>query len=141
MVVQQRLFPETLSLSTADAELLTELIPYLRSLGYDIEMMGGNQFAVNGSPSDIEDENMQNTIEAVLESYKSNIFLYHAEKTANLALSMAKKKASLYKPLTDDSEISAFIEQLFACPLFHLSPSGKQIIHYLSEEEIASFFK
>ncbi len=141
VVVQQRLFPETLSLSTADAELLTELIPYLRSLGYDIEMMGGNQFAVNGSPSDIEDENMQNTIEAVLESYKSNIFLYHAEKTANLALSMAKKKASLYKPLTDDSEISAFIEQLFACPLFHLSPSGKQIIHYLSEEEIASFFK
>ena len=141
VVVQQRLFPETLSLSTADAELLTELIPYLRSLGYDIELMGGNQFAVNGSPSDIEDENMQNTIEAVLESYKSNIFLYHAEKTANLALSMAKKKAGLYKPLTDDSEISAFIEQLFACPLSHLSPSGNKIIHYLSEEEIGSFFK
>lgn len=141
ITIQQCLFPETLSFSTANAELLNELLPDLKKLGYDIEPMGGNQFAINGTPLNSEEEDLQNTMEEMLSSYKSNIFLYRAEKNSNLALSLAKKKASLFKPFTADCEIADFLNQLLHCGVNNISPSGKKIIHYISSIELSNLFE
>lgn len=141
ITVQQSLFPETLSFSTANAELLNELLPDLKKLGYDIEPMGGNQFAINGTPLNSEEEDLQNTIEDMLSSYKSNIFLYRTEKNSNLALSLAKKKASYYKPFSADCEIADFLSQLLNCGVSNISPSGKKIIHYISPIELSNLFE
>jgi DNA mismatch repair protein MutL len=47
---QQQLFPQTIELNPADAELLKSILPDLMSLGFDIRNFGKNTFIINGTP-------------------------------------------------------------------------------------------
>ena len=141
ITVQQSLFPETITLSPAMADLVKELKPQLLKLGYDLESIDGTHFAVNGTPNGEEGEDVQNAIDLFLESYQSNMFLYRAEKERNLAMSMAKQKCSSFKPMTEMCEITDFLRQLFACQVSNVSPNGKKILHQVSEAEMESWFE
>ncbi len=72
-VSQQQLFPQTIELSTQDAELLNEIINEINAFGFEIQPFGQNSFVVHGVPSDVGDGNEQETIETLLENYKSNL--------------------------------------------------------------------
>ena len=141
ITVQQSLFPETITLSPAMADLVKELKPQLLKLGYDLESIDGTHFAVNGTPNGEEGEDVQNAIDLFLESYQSNMYLYRAEKERNLAMSMAKQKCSSFKPMTEMCEITDFLRQLFACQVSNVSPNGKKILHQVSEAEMESWFE
>ena len=141
ITVQQSLFPETITLSPAKADLARELKPQLLKLGYDVESIDGTHFAVNGTPNGDDGEDVQHVIELFLESYHSNMFLHHAEKDQNLAMSMAKQKCSSFKPMTENCEIIDFLRQLFDCQVSNVSPSGKPIIRQIDEAEIESWFE
>ena len=139
ITVQQSLFPETITLSLAKSEMIKELKPELLKLGYDLESIDGTHFAVNGTPVD-EEEDVQQVIDAFLESYQSNMFLHRADKESNMAMSMAKQKCNVFKPMTEICEIRDFLRQLFDCQLSNVSPSGKKIIHQIGENEIEKWF-
>ena len=141
IIVQQSLFPETITLSPAKADLARELKPQLLKLGYDLESIDGTHFAVNGTPNGDDGEDVQHIIELFLEAYHSNMFLHHAEKDQNLAMSMAKQKCSSFKPMTENCEIVDFLRQLFDCQAATVSPSGKPIIRQIDETEIMSWFE
>lgn len=138
--IQQNLFPETITLTTGSAELLLELKEDLFKLGYDIQPIDKNSFAVNGTPMEEAKEEVQHIIEQLLESYKANIFLYRSEREKNLALSLAKQKRSLYKELTSEQETAHFLSQLLSCEVPYTSPSGKKILHSFAPEEISRLF-
>ena len=141
ITVQQSLFPETITLSPAKADLARELKPQLLKLGYDLESIDGTHFAVNGTPNGDDGEDVQHIIELFLEAYHSNMFLHHAEKDQNMAMSMAKQKCSSFKPMTENCEIVDFLRQLFDCQAATVSPSGKPIIRQIDETEIMSWFE
>jgi len=140
ITVQQSLFPETITLSPAKADLARELKPQLLKLGYDLESIDGTHFAVNGTPNGDEGEDVQQVIELFLEAYHSNLFLHHAEKDQNLAMSMAKQKCASFKPMTEMCEITDFLKQLFDCQISNVSPSGKTIIRQFDAAEMESWF-
>ncbi|MCQ2285242.1 MAG: DNA mismatch repair endonuclease MutL, partial [Bacteroidales bacterium] len=104
IAVQQALFPETITLTAAAAEIMVELKNELLKLGYDIEPIDNVRFAVNGTPMDEEPADIQSTIDSLLETFKSNLFLYREEKDKNLALSMARQKRSRFKPFVSEAE-------------------------------------
>ncbi len=79
-------------------------------------------------------------IELFLEAYHSNMFLHHAEKDQNLAMSMAKQKSSSFKPMEANCEIVDFLRQLFDCQVSNVSPSGKPIIRQIDAVEMESWF-
>ncbi len=141
IVVQQSLFPETITLSAAQAEMLVEIKDEIKKLGYDIEPMSNCQFAINGTPHS-EDENgdIQALIENLLDDYKSNMLNYTVEREKNLALSLAKQKRALLKPLNSTPEVDNFLQQLFASMLPAISPSGQKIYEILTEETINKMF-
>lgn len=141
ITVQQSLFPETITLSPAKADLARELKPQLLKLGYDLESIDGTHFAVNGTPNGDEGEDVQHIIELFLEAYHSNMFLHHTENDQNLAMSMAKQKCSSFKPMTENCEIVDFLRQLFDCQASNVSPSGKPIIRQIDEVEMMSWFE
>lgn len=140
ITVQQSLFPETITLSPAKADLARELKPQLLKLGYDLESIDGTHFAVNGTPNGDDGEDVQHVIELFLEAYHSNMFLHHAEKDQNLAMSMAKQKSSSFKPMEANCEIVDFLRQLFDCQVSNVSPSGKPIIRQIDAVEMESWF-
>jgi len=140
IAVQQSLFPETITLSTNQAEILVELKDELLKLGYEIEVIDKTRFAVNGTPNNDETTDLQLLIEGFIDSYKANVFLYRSERIKNIAHSLARQKRSTFKSLTKDEEVHHFIQQLLQCEVSYLSPSGKKIFHDLSVEEIEAFF-
>ena len=53
-VTQGLLFPELLTLSPSDAQILEDLMQKVRSLGFDISSIGGGSYTINGVPSGFE---------------------------------------------------------------------------------------
>lgn len=140
IVVQQSLFPETVSLTPAKADLLREVKAELMKLGYEIEPIDATNFAVNGTPYGEELENVQDAIERFVDSYQSNSFLHRIDKEQNTALSMARQKCGMMKPLREVCEVADFLKQLFACKVCDTSPSGQRILCQLNEETIDRWF-
>ena len=136
VTVQQSLFPETVVLSGARAELLTEVRGDLLKLGYDIEPMGGGNFAVNGTPHDEEEGDMQTMVENLLDEYQSHLISHRAERDKNLALSLAHQKKAVMKPLSNLQEVNHFLQQLFACLLPSITPSGKKVFEVIDVEKM-----
>lgn len=136
VTVQQSLFPETVVLNGARAELLTEIRGDLLKLGYDIEPMGGGNFAVNGTPHDEEEGDVQTMVENLLDEYQSHLIAHRAERDKNLALSLAHQKKAVMKPLSNLQEVNHFLQQLFACLLPSITPSGKKIFEVMDVEKM-----
>ncbi|MDR1758371.1 MAG: DNA mismatch repair endonuclease MutL [Bacteroidales bacterium] len=141
VAVQQMLFPETIVLSTANAEILNELKNDLYKLGYAIEPMSTTHFAVTGIPTGAETEPLQQMIEDCIASYKSYSFLQKNGNEHKLALSMARQKRAYLRPLQNEIEVADFVKQLFACQLPDTTPSGHKIIHFIGEEMLKTFFE
>jgi len=138
---QRMLFPLTISLNASDAELLTEILTDMRLLGFDIEGFGKNTFVVNGLPADVLNEDVNEMIERLLESYKKNQMEAHYEKRINVIRSLSKNLASKITLSLSNEAMQMLAGELFACNMPESSPSGKKVLFILNNEEIEKKFK
>lgn len=138
---QNQLFPRTLSLAPADAELLKSLLQPINQLGFDIQEFGANTFVINGVPTELAGKQDELTvIESLLEQYKSNREL-NVGRNENIARAMARSAAMKRgKPLTTQ-EMQTLIDQLFACEVPFQSPSGKRCFITVDLEELSKRFE
>jgi len=135
-VSQQKMFPQSLDFSATNAETLNEILPNLKDLGWDIESLGHHSFAINATPCEIKESEVQSVLETILENFKSGIMLNRNDKQTNLAVSMASGMAIKSGTPLDKSAQKHLLTQLFACQIPQLSPKGKPVLSVLSEEEI-----
>jgi DNA mismatch repair protein MutL len=124
---QPGLFPTTLTLSTADAGMLQELLPALKALGYIIEPFGKDSFIVQGTPAAHTDGEAKKVIEILLEHCKHS----GSEKINSLQEKMIRSLAwqQAVKPGTvlPESEMRELTESLFRCLQPNISPNGKTV--------------
>lgn len=126
---QQSLFPQTVAVSTADSELLQELLPDIQHLGFQIRPFGKNTFVVEGIPADISSGLSEaEVLEKLLESFKNNDASLKLNKRENLARSLAKNAAIKAGTSLSSQEQVDIIDRLFACKSPNISLSGKPII-------------
>ncbi|MDD3331415.1 MAG: DNA mismatch repair endonuclease MutL [Bacteroidales bacterium] len=140
MPVQKLLFPETLSFSPQDADTISHLLNDFLQLGFDIEAFGRNTFILNGLPSGLQTHNIQETMEQILETYKSNMLSLRLSRKNNLAHSLAKTLGVKKGQTLTHEEMQHIIQQLFSCQSPEISPSGKKICAIFSENEILQLF-
>lgn len=140
--VQQSLFPVTISLTPAQADLTTSLKKDFLKLGYDLERIDNTHFAVNGTPDNDEEgeDDLQATIENVLNYFKTNMFLYKSDRESNMALSFARQNRNRYRQMKEVAEVRTFLQQLLQCSCPGTTPSQKHIFHILGEEELHRYF-
>lgn len=125
IATQQSLFPQTLELLPADAIVITEMLPDLQALGYDLEPFGQHTFVVRGTPADIQTGNEQASIEGLLEQFKHFSNELKLNRREQLVRSMARNNAiPPGKPL-DTREMQNIIDELFACSTPNVSPGGR----------------
>lgn len=136
IVVQQSLFPETISLTPAKAELLTEIKDDLYKLGYDIEPMNGGQFAVNGTPNNEDTGDIQTLVENLIDDFQSNMLNHRTERERNLALVLSKQKRSQMKPLTTLEEVNALLNALFSSLMPAVTPAGEKVYEILDNSAL-----
>lgn len=137
---QQLLFPHTIDLNPADYELLKELAPDLRSLGFDLEFFSGRSVAIRGVPADIRTGDERSILEDVLEQFKNYRDTLQLKPHDNLAKSIARRSAISPGKKLSPKEMRALIDQLFMCELPYASPHGHPTMIKISISELEKRF-
>ncbi|HZH68312.1 MAG TPA: DNA mismatch repair endonuclease MutL [Chitinophagales bacterium] len=137
---QQSLFPKSIEFNPQDAFLLEEILPELKTIGFDIQPFGQNTFVIHGSPSDLTENDDQSLIEIILETYKESFGGEPISKHEKVALSMAKGVTFGKNKRLEKKEMIAIIEELFACKEPNYTKSGQRTFTTLTLQEIESRF-
>jgi DNA mismatch repair protein MutL len=139
---QQSLFPQTIHLSTADFELINDLLPDIHALGFQIRAFGKNTFVVEGIPADIGPGiSESHVLEQLLEAYKNNQAELKLNKRENLARSLARNASIKAGTALGSDEMNDIIDKLFACTSPNISLSGKPIIITFTLKELLEKFE
>ena len=128
---QQQLFPQTVELNPADAELLKSILSDLLSLGFDIREFGKNTFIINGTPGVLDVSSPELVIEKLLEEYKNSPLEAKKKAKEQIAISLAKASALDYGTDLKPEEVDRLIDNLFACSTPNFSPDGKKVLTIL----------
>lgn len=140
-VSQQSLFPQSVTLSGGDYALLTELLPDIRALGFDIREFGKNTVVLDGVPADIGHGQESVILEQLLEGYKNSQAGLKLDKRDNLARSLARNAATKAGTKMSLEEMNLLIDQLFACQMPNVALNGKLIITTFTLEELLERFE
>jgi len=139
---QQSLFPQTVTLTAAQADLAISLKEDFLRLGYELEKMDNTHLAVNATPNDEEEEgDVQALIENVLSAYQTNQVIHKGDKISGMAQSMARQKRSRQRIPSTQEEVKSLIHRLFESDMPTLSPSGKSTLHVFGAEELRHYFE
>src|SRR5690606_8459802 len=91
---QQSLFPQTVAFTGSDFQLISDLLPDIRALGFQIREFGKNTFVIEGIPADLTtglDEH--EVLHRLLEDYKHNQARLTLPKREQLIRSLARHAA------------------------------------------------
>jgi len=140
-LAQKSLFPETIKLNAADYQVCLEMMESLEHLGFDIRDFGNQSVVVHGFPVDMKPAGAGDTIELMIEQYKTLQGLNNTEHAERVSRAAAKASAIHYGKQLTDIEMQELIDQLFACENPNHTPSGKLIVRIIDLEELDSHFK
>jgi len=140
-VSQQSLFPQSVTLNSSDFELLKELLPDIRALGFDIREFGKNTVVVEGIPADLNNVGEHELLEQLLEGYKNNQAILKLDKRDSLARSLARNAATKAGTKMSLEEMNLLIDQLFACQMPNLALNGKLVITTFTLNELLERFE
>ncbi|MDF1574530.1 MAG: DNA mismatch repair endonuclease MutL [Bacteroidales bacterium] len=140
-LVQKSLFPETITLNPADYQVCLEMMESMEALGFDIRDLGNQSIVVHGLPSEIQPTAATDTIELMIEQFKSMQGLNKTQHAERVSRAAAKASAIQYGKQLNDMEMQELIDQLFACSNPNYSPSGSLIVKIIELEELDSHFK
>jgi DNA mismatch repair protein MutL len=140
-ISQQTLFPQSVTLNSSDFELLRELLPDVRALGFDVREFGRNTVVVEGIPAELHNANEHELLENLLEGFKNNQAILKLDKRDNLARSLARNAATKTGTKLSLEEMNILVDQLFACQLPNISLNGKPIIITFSLTELLEKFE
>lgn len=140
-VSQQSLFPQSVTLNSSDFELLKELLPDIRALGFDIREFGKNTVVVEGVPAELNNASETEILEQLLEGFKNNQSILKLDKRDSLARSLARNAATKAGTRMSLEEMNLLIDQLFACQMPNLALNGKLVITTFTLNELAERFE
>lgn len=124
---QQSMFPQTLELPHADAGILTEILPDLKQLGFDVEDFGGNSFIIRGIPAELAGQkNEKELLEQLVAQYRDNLDP-ELDAHSRVAQALARGAATRRGQSLDVAEMRSLIDRLFACEQPRLAPNGRKV--------------
>ena len=139
-LVQKALFPETIKLTPSRSEVLLQLLGKINGLGFMIEEFGKNTYVVQGIPADMPTSmNVESVINDFLDTYVSNLE-FKLDIEENVARSLAKITAIKKNKTLHAEEIQEIINELFACEMPYVNPSGKKTFVMLKLSDIQDLF-
>ena len=139
---QQSLFPQTITLSPVDFELVKELLPDIQSLGFQIREFGKNTVVVEGVPADIGSSVSEvEMLEHLIEGFKNNFTLLKLNRRDNLARTLARNTAIKAGTKLSQEEMNNLIDELFACQMPNSSISGKPVIITYTLDDLLQKFE
>lgn len=136
---QRLIIPRIMHFNTEEAALLDTLIEDLDTLGFEVSPLGDGSFSLLTTPSFLNEDGqvlIENSILELMETEGDG----RQTLIEALARSISIQRYSApYKPLSPE-RAEQIVAALFALPEASYTPTGKLILHLITNEEIASFF-
>lgn len=137
---QQSLFPQQVQVSGADFSLLSDMLPELKSLGFDIEIFGRDSILVRGIPADIGPNDEKKLIEDLIEQFKNFKSELSIDKRENIARALAKRTSIKRGAQLANPEMEIMVGQLFSCEQPNYGLSGNKTFVKIDLQQIHAFF-
>jgi DNA mismatch repair protein MutL len=135
-IIQQELFPFQVSFGPSDAQLLEEIMEDLNILGFHMNKLGKNTFVVSGTPSGLQDTDLQALLEDLLDQYKKNLVDLGLDKSTNLARSIAFSLSAKSGRRLFTEEMIHLIDELFSCKVPDVTPDGRKVFTIIPVDQI-----
>lgn len=133
---QKVLFPEVIQLAADEVVVLETVINEMGDMGFELNTLGGNSFAVNAIPSGLEGINVERLIHDMLASAKEKGAGVKESVNHKLALSLARHAAVPQGQVLSNQEMESIVNELFACENVNYTPDGKNVLCILKQQEI-----
>ncbi|MGN6476631.1 MAG: DNA mismatch repair endonuclease MutL [Flavipsychrobacter sp.] len=133
---QQLLFPVQYELSPQDAILLTEVLPDLARIGFDVSPFGQNTFVVQGVPTALPQGEEKNVLDEAIDQLKHEASDAVAKRTDKLLANMAKRLSRNTEAIQRQEAQQALIDELFACAQPEYTPGGKKVFTMIKRENL-----
>ncbi len=133
---QKVLFPEVIQLAADEALVLETVINEMGDMGFELNTLGGNSFAVNAIPSGLEGINVERLIHDMLATAKEKGAGVKESVNHKLALSLARHAAVPQGQVLSNQEMESIVNELFACENVNYTPDGKNVLCILKQQEI-----
>jgi len=137
---QQLLFPIQLHFSVTDSEIIKELLPDLKKIGFDLEQFSQQNYVANGAPLEVQESQIQTLLEQIIENHKA-LKHFDQDRNINFAKSLARQLAIKTGKRLKTEEMTRLINELFACQIPDKSPGGQTIIKIINTEELDEKFR
>lgn len=138
--MQQLLFPEVLTLPQDEMVLLTNLLPDLRAIGFDLEQLSPDSYSVQGVPSQIASQSPLPVIQHILHQVRERGADTRLEWREQIALALAEQSAIPYGRILTEAEMRDIVTKLVQLPMYRRMADGKIIVSLLTDEEINKRF-
>lgn len=135
-VSQRVLFPEVIELSISEAATLPSIIDDVEALGFELNNLGNNSYAIQGVPSEIDNRNPTELIHSIIGKSIETGSDVKSEIQESVALSLAFSTAIPYGRTLTAEEMLIIVSQLFATSTPAYTPEGQKIISLFSDQEI-----
>ena len=134
---QKSLFPETMELSSVESRVLSDILPEVNKMGFDIQEFGGNSFVIHGAPALLQDQNPSEVLNPLIAEYIEDVGVGMGLQE-RVARAMCLSSAVHQGVRMTLEERLHLIENLFTCENPYTSPSGRRCFVSLPIEELFS---
>ncbi|MDR1813724.1 MAG: DNA mismatch repair endonuclease MutL [Tannerella sp.] len=140
-VSQKLIFPEMIDLTAAEKAVLTSVQDDIHYLGFEIDFMGGNSYAINGVPADVTGVNPATLLKEIFADAIENGVSGKEKLTSRLALTLAKTAAIRAGKQLSPEEMEQHVASLFSLETNGITPDGLPILTIITDEEIEKRIK
>ncbi len=134
---QQLLFPEVAQFAPSEIPLLTQVLPVLTKVGFDLSDLGGGSVAIAGVPAGLDGLDPVALVKGLVNDVKEmGSSVVEEQLNAALAQSLARQAAIPQGQVLDNEEMERLVNQLFACENVNYTPDGKAILAILPQHDI-----
>ena len=140
MSSQTLLFPEEIEFVKDEYDILLEIFPYLKRIGFKIKEGDNSKIIVEATPADISWGDEKRIIKEIIDEFISTRKTYSSYKEA-LAASFACKAAVKAGDQMERDEMVVLINRLFSTEHPYYCPHGRPIIIQLSLDELDKRFE
>ena len=137
---QKVLFPEVVQFTVSDKLIINRILPEMAEMGFQLDSLGGDRYAVNGVPAGIEGLNAVSLIQDMVASAVESGASVKEDIDRTLALSLARNAAIPQGQVLTNSEMDNLVNELFTCENVNYTPSGEPIIAVMKQLDIEHLF-
>ncbi|MBP5659257.1 MAG: DNA mismatch repair endonuclease MutL [Paludibacteraceae bacterium] len=138
--MQQLLFPEVLSLPQEDMILMAQLLPDLKTIGFDLEQLSPDSYSINGIPAQLANQSAMPVLQHILQQVRERGADTQTEWREQIALTLAESAAITSGKNLTETEMRDLVTRLVQLPNYRRTADGKLVVSLLTDDEINKRF-